>query len=116
MTVRYSENGLWVEKISEGYKIGLSAKGQDDLGEVMFVDITPETTVVAKDDTLIGVEASKAVTELTAPFKGTVLTWHTALSENPEFLNSTDSKENWIVVLTDVSETEFTNLATTEEF
>lgn len=115
MTVRYSENGLWIEKVTEGYKIGLSAKGQDDLGEVMFVDITPETKAVAKEETLIGVEASKAVTELTAPFKGTVHSWHDALSENPEQLNSTDRKENWIVILTDVAESDFAKLATSEE-
>ncbi|MGB7460202.1 MAG: glycine cleavage system protein H, partial [Carnobacterium jeotgali] len=37
--MRYSENGLWVLKEGDNYRIGLSEKGQDDLGEVMFVEL-----------------------------------------------------------------------------
>lgn len=35
---KYSENGLWIKKEGEEYIIGLSPKGQDDLGDVSFVE------------------------------------------------------------------------------
>ena len=35
---KYSENGLWIKKEGEEYVIGLSPKGQDDLGDVSFVE------------------------------------------------------------------------------
>ena len=40
MSVKYHKSGLWVEKINErSYRIGLSEKGQDDVGEVMFAEV-----------------------------------------------------------------------------
>ena len=34
MTLKYHENGIWIEKINENdFRIGLSEKGQDDVGE-----------------------------------------------------------------------------------
>lgn len=114
MTVYYSENGLWLEEVQEGIKVGISAKGQDDLGEVMFVDLTPETTQVEKDATLIGVEAAKAVTELTSPVKGQVVAWNLELSENPERLNSTKKEDNWIVILDQVDKELLSSLAISE--
>ena len=41
-TVKYSENGFWIKKEADKYIVGLSEKGQDDLGEVSFIDL-PET-------------------------------------------------------------------------
>lgn len=114
MTVYYSENGLWLEEVQEGIKVGISAKGQDDLGEVMFVDLTPETTQVEKDAALIGVEAAKAVTELTSPVKGQVVAWNLELSENPERLNSTKKEDNWIVILYQVDKELLSSLAISE--
>ena len=64
--IKYSEEGFWIEKSDDTFTIGLSDKGQDDLGEVSFVDL-PSEGAVKKDEVLIGVEAAKAVTELTLP-------------------------------------------------
>ncbi len=106
MTVYYSENGLWLEEVQEGIKVGISAKGQDDLA--------PETTQVEKDAALIGVEAAKAVTELTSPVKGQVVAWNLELSENPERLNSTKKEDNWIVILDQVQKELLDSLSITE--
>ncbi|MGB6179543.1 glycine cleavage system protein H [Carnobacterium sp.] len=102
--MKYSENGLWILKNDEKYRIGLSEKGQDDLGEVMFIDIPSDVTKVALNDSLIGVEGAKAVTELTTPLAGNVVSYHEALADEPEKLNSADKENNWIVELTDVDE------------
>ncbi|KRN57791.1 glycine cleavage system protein H [Carnobacterium divergens] len=114
MTIRYSDNGLWVQKAGNEYTLGLSIKGQDDLGEVMFVDLTDTAATIEKNETLIGVEAAKAVTELTAPFAGKLVRKNEGLSENPEALNSTNYSENWIAVLSNVDETEFNALSEKE--
>ena len=105
-TVKYSENGFWIKKEADKYIVGLSEKGQDDLGEVSFIDL-PETGVIKTTDTLIGVEAAKAMTDLASPLAGTVTVVNEALENNPENLNSTDAAMNWIVELTDVSTEDF---------
>lgn len=105
-TVKYSENGFWIKKEADKYIVGLSEKGQDDLGEVSFIEL-PETGVIKTTDTLIGVEAAKAMTDLASPLAGTVTAVNEALENNPENLNSTDAAMNWIVELTDVTTEDF---------
>lgn len=109
--VKYSENGLWILKDGEHYRIGLSEKGQDDLGEVMFVEIPTDVARVEKNDNLIGVEGAKAVTELIAPFSGKVMSFNTELADNPEDLNTSNRDKNWIVDVTEVDEAEFNALS-----
>ena len=50
---KYSENGLWIKQDGSEYVIGLSPKGQDDLGDVSFVEllkaeaVTPEDSIIS---------------------------------------------------------------------
>lgn len=106
---RYSENGLWVKKSEDQYTVGLSPKGQDDLGDVSFVELLKQESV-SNEDSFISVEAAKAVTELVSPLAGKVVVWHEELEENPEYLNKSEESLNWIMVLEDVQEEEFEQL------
>jgi len=102
MTVKYTQTGLWIEKIDDTYRIGLSEKGQDDVGEVMFIELPAYGDKINVGDNLIGVEGAKAVTEITAPISGSVENVHKELEDQTDLLNSEDRSENWIVELTDV--------------
>ncbi|WP_208560601.1 glycine cleavage system protein H [Marinilactibacillus kalidii] len=99
MSVKYHESGLWIEKMEDQYRIGLSEKGQDDIGEVMFVELPEEGAMLKAGDVLLGVEGAKAVTELTVPMTGTVTAVHEEVEDEPEILNAADKSENWIVEL-----------------
>lgn len=102
MTVKYTRTGLWIEELENTYRIGLSEKGQDDVGEVMFVDLPSFGEKIEVGDNLIGVEGAKAVTEITAPVSGKVEKVHEELEDKMELLNSTDREDNWIFELSDV--------------
>ncbi len=102
MTVKYTQTGLWIEKTDDTYRIGLSEKGQDDVGEVMFIELPAYGDKINVGDNLIGVEGAKAVTEITTPISGSVENVHKELEDQTDLLNSDDRSENWIVELTDV--------------
>lgn len=108
--IKFSEDGFWLEKKEKTVIIGLSDKGQDDLGIVSFVDL-PTEGPIKKDDVLIGVEAAKAVTELTVPVTGKIMAVNEALEDEPRILNSEKREETWIVEMSEVSEEEFEALA-----
>lgn len=99
MTVKYHVNGLWIEKKDDQIIIGLSEKGQDDAGDIMFANLMIDSDYLEAGDTLIGVEGAKAVTDFTTPFAGNVLAIHEAIEEDFDLLNSTDRADNWIVKL-----------------
>ncbi|GAA0366712.1 glycine cleavage system protein GcvH [Alkalibacterium iburiense] len=103
MSVKYHNSGLWIEKINEtSYRIGLSEKGQDDVGEVIFVELPEIKEEVETGSVLLNVEGEKAVTEITIPFRATITAVHEEVEDNPELLNKTDKESNWIVEVTDV--------------
>lgn len=102
MTIKYTNTGLWLEEQGDAVRIGLSEKGQDDVGEVMYVEIPRYHDQLKDGDNLISVEGAKAVTELVSPVSGTVQKVHKELEDQTELLNSTDREDNWIVELTDV--------------
>ncbi|SFC34238.1 glycine cleavage system H protein [Alkalibacterium subtropicum] len=103
MTVKYHQNGIWIEKMNDtDYRIGLSEKGQDDVGEVMFAEVSENKGQLDKGDAIINVEGAKAVTELTLPFAAKVIEKHTDLEDEPDLLNKEDRDKNWILTVTDV--------------
>lgn len=93
----YTESGLWLKEIeTRKVRIGLSPKGQDDLGEVSFFDPF-DIEALVKDEAFCSIEAAKAVTELDAPISGEVITLNEELLTVPENLNEEDDSLNWII-------------------
>lgn len=93
----FTETGLWlIEKEPNLIRIGLSLKGQDDLGEVNFFDPF-EINQVTKDEPFCSIEAAKAVTELESPVTGNIVNQNEALLTTPENLNEADDDLNWII-------------------
>lgn len=108
MSVKYHKSGLWVEKINEtSYRIGLSEKGQDDVGEVMFAEVPEIQEDVKEGAVLLNVEGAKAVTELTIPFDARIIAVHEEVADEPELLNKVEKEANWLVEVTDVDPTAF---------
>lgn len=104
MTLKYTKNGLWVEKIKNGYRIGLSEKGQEDIGEIAFIELPEMDSHLRKGDSLLTAESDKAVTEIISPMTGSVQKVHKDLENNAKKINSTNRLENWILELTNVSD------------
>lgn len=111
MTRKYHQSGLWIEKqAGDVFRVGLSEKGQDDLGEVMFVEISAEKGPMAGGDAILNVEGAKAVTELTLPFDMHVSGVHKEVEDEPELLNAADNESNWLLEGTGLSADVFNGL------
>lgn len=107
--MKFSENGFWIKQDGDQYTVGFGSKNRDDAGQISFVSL-PMIETLAEGDTLLDIEASKAVTELVTPIEGKVVTWHKELEDQPELLNSTRLEDNWIVILNDVDANSFETL------
>lgn len=109
-TVKFLENGLYLNEMGDRIRIGLSEKGQYDVGEVMYAELPTSKTELSVNDEIISVEGAKAVSELTSPVSGHITQWHEDLEDNPELLNSSDYDESWIVELEGVTDLNALNL------
>ncbi|MBO0446970.1 glycine cleavage system protein H [Enterococcus ureilyticus] len=99
-------DSLWVLKTAEGYKIGLTNNAQEDLGTITFATMPKVGQRLVKGDSLIELEAEKAVSEFSSPISGTISAINVAAEQDPSVLNDADQTKAWIAVLTDVDGTE----------
>lgn len=99
-------DNLWVLKTNEGYKIGLTNETQEDLGTITFVTMPKVGQTVKKGDSLIELEAEKAVSEFSTPISGLIVAINEAVEQDTSVLDDPDQKNAWIAVLTDVDEAE----------
>jgi glycine cleavage system H protein len=97
-------DGLWISKTSEGYKIGLTNEAQEDLGSITFATLPKVGQTLKKGDSLIEVEAEKAVSEFSSPIGGTVVAVNEAATNEPSLLDDADQTKAWIAILTNVDE------------
>lgn len=99
-------DSLWVLKTAEGYKIGLTNEAQEDLGNITFTTLPKVGQTIKKGDSLIELEAEKAVSEFSSPLSGTIVVVNEAAEANPSILDDKEQMNAWIAVLTDVDATE----------
>lgn len=102
-------NYLWVEKTDDTYTISMTPELQDDVGTIGYVEFS-EGDVLAKDDVILNLEASKTVMGILSPLAGTIVARNEAALDQPTLLNSAKPEENWLVRLTGVDEAAFAGL------
>lgn len=99
-------DSLWLLKTDAGYKIGLTNEAQEDLGNITFATMPKVGQTLKKGDSLIELEAEKAVSEFSTPLSGTISAINEAAEQDPSTLDDADQKNAWIAILTDIDEAE----------
>lgn len=90
-------NYFWQEKVdADSVRLGLTPQAQDELGRVKFVDLPTQSGTLEIGDTLLAVEAEKAVLDLPTPIAGKIQKIHTEITDDPELMNHTNHEDNWI--------------------
>ncbi|MBG9982553.1 glycine cleavage system protein H [Aerococcaceae bacterium DSM 111020] len=93
----YTRSGMWLKEVeANNVVIGMSPKGQDDIGEVAFIEFL-EDEAIAVDEPFIAIEGSKAVSEIPAPISGQIIEKNLHLLDEPESLSHPGDQNSWIV-------------------
>lgn len=87
---------FWMNEINGITTIGLNQSGRDEFGNISFATFPKANSILAEGDTLLNIEADKAVSDLATPIAGTVVEINQELKSNPELLNDADQSISWI--------------------
>ncbi|HSZ72828.1 MAG TPA: glycine cleavage system protein GcvH, partial [Cytophagaceae bacterium] len=79
-----------------GY-IGVTDFAQNELGDIVFVEITSLGQVVKASDIFGTIDAVKTVSDLFMPVSGEVLEINPEIEKTPELVNSDAYGKGWIV-------------------
>ena len=94
----YTEDGLWVKIEATRVRVGVSDYLQRTGGDVAFVEVVRQGSVVERQAEFGMLETAKTTVSLLSPISGTIEQLNGMLSEEPERVNSDPYGEGWLVV------------------
>lgn len=100
-------DNLWILFNGKEYCVGLTKEAQDELGNVTFATLPTVGKQVNVGDTLLEVEAEKAVNEFVSPLAGVISSVNEKISNDIDMLNDEDEMNTWFLSLKDVQATDF---------
>lgn len=104
--VKYTSEHEWIRMEGEEAYVGITDYAQDQLGDIVFVDVTAEGEILEQGEVFGTIEVVKTVSDLFLPVGGEVLEINPALEENPELVNKDPYGDGWLIRIrpTDLSQ------------
>ena len=95
--LKYTKDHEWIRVDGDVAYVGITDYAQGELGEIVFVDITTEGEVVAKEEVFGTIEAVKTVSDLFMPVSGEVIEANAELDDKPELVNEDVYGNGWLI-------------------
>ena len=85
--VKYTSEHEWIRLEGEEAYVGITDYAQDQLGDIVFVDVTTEGETLEAGEVFGTIEVVKTVSDLFLPVGGEILEVTPELEEHPELVN-----------------------------
>ena len=94
----YNEGHLWcLREDDTTVLIGISDNAQSNLGEITFIELPGNGTIVNQGKSLGVIESIKVVNELLSPVSGTVIDCNDSLTDDPTTVNNEPHGDGWML-------------------
>ena len=114
--LHYSKDHEWVRVDGDTAVIGITDHGQDQLGDVVYVELPKAGEEFAANDSFGSVESVKAVSEIFTPVTGKVTETNDSLNDEPEKVNKDPYDEGWMIKMKMRNAGEVDSLLTAAEY
>lgn len=114
--LKYSKDHEWIKVEGDTALIGITEFAQDELGEIVYVDVTTEGETIDKDSVFGSVEAVKTVSDLLMPASGEVTEVNADLEDKPELINEDPYGKGWIIKITLSNASELDSLLSAADY
>lgn len=114
--VKYTEEHEWIRVEGDIAYVGISDYAQEQLGDIVFVDVTTEGETLEKGEVFGTIEVVKTVSDLFLPIGGEVLEINPELEEHPELVNKDPYGDGWLIKIKPTDTTEMDELLDAEAY
>ena len=114
--VKYSTDHEWVRVEGNEAYVGITDFAQEELGEIVYVDVTTKGDTLGQGEVFGSIEAVKTVSDLMMPVGGEVLEINPKLDEAPEIVNKDPYGEGWIIKISVQDPEELSGLMSAKEY
>ena len=95
--LKYAATHEWVRTEEDGsITVGITDHAQELLGDIVFVELPEEGSVVSAQEEVSVIESVKAASDVYAPASGEIIAVNEELSDAPETVNSSPYEEGWL--------------------
>ena len=108
--LHYTREDEWARPAGDQVVVGVTDYAQQQLGDIVFVELPEVGAVVAKGKNLGVIESVKAVSDLTAPLSGEVVSVNGELADRPDAVNESCYGDGWLCAIRPSDEDELTTL------
>lgn len=112
---KYAPTHEWVLEDNGLLQVGITDHAQEQLGDLVFVGDFATGKTLSAGETAGVVESVKAASDIYAPVAGEVVEFNTALSDQPELLN-TEPYQSWIFKLRPQNAADVQSLLNADEY
>ena len=95
--LKYTKDHEWARISGNRITVGVTFHAQEALGDVVFVELPKEGDTLTAGKQFGVIESTKAVSELYAPVSGKVVAVNSALSDNPQTVNTDPYQAGWMI-------------------
>jgi len=98
--LRYSAEHEWVRTGDEGLvQVGITDYAQDQLGDVVYVELSGLGARIAAGAVFATVESVKSVSECYLPLAGEIVAVNDTLVDDPSLINQSPYGDGWMILL-----------------
>ena len=109
-TTYYSEEHEWITIEGNTGTVGITDFAQEQLGDIVFAEVTKANEEVTKDEEVAVVESVKAASDIFSPVSGHISEVNVLLEDAPETINSDPLENGWIFKITITNPNELDDL------
>ena len=115
-TTYYSEEHEWITVDGNTGTVGITDFAQEQLGDIVFAEVTKVNEEVTKDEEVAVVESVKAASDIFSPVSGLISEVNVLLEDAPETINSDPLENGWIFKITITNPNELDDLMDLESY
>ncbi len=114
--LKYTKDHEWIKIEGNSATIGITDFAQNELGDIVYVDISSVGQDVKQHEVFGTVEAVKTVSDLYMPVSGKVTEFNKSLESGPEKVNTDPYGDGWMVKITMTNESEKSGLLSADQY
>lgn len=94
--MKYTDSHEWICLQDTRARVGISAHGQKELGEIVYVELPKKGQIVSVGVEIAVLESTKAAVDIYSPLSGKVTKVNEALNQDISLLNEAPESEGWL--------------------
>ena len=95
--LKYDSNNFWVKIENDQALIGLTDYGQWVIGDILYIELGHEGTVIQKGEHCGSVESGKWIGNLVAPVGGRICECNSAVVDDPRKIQTDPYGAGWLM-------------------